>query len=1753
MAPNLSSLLTEQRIQIEQLKRVLINFKKLPKANLTLPKTEGRLANLEKLWEKCESLHVRISQTATQEEIETSSYFRTDEFLTAEDAYLDAADHIQDVLGKLRGNNVLPTRRGNDSSIHGSDGGTIMQLPRIGLPKFSGKSTEWESFRGMYESLVAQSDVLTNVQKLHYLKNSLEGEAALLISTIKVSDTNYAIAWDRLVAEYENQSAIIYANIHAFFDLPIMKSESVTELKRLRDQVSSSLVALSNLERPVEHWDDLLVYVISQKFSPRTRNEWSLLRGKSDRYPTYKEIHDFMTERIRGLSEYPRSGDTGAKDTRSSKARSSVHFISSVKCVSCAGNHGLAKCEEFLRQSVENRRQIVQKANCCFNCLKPDHFSKNCKTKPGCNRCRRPHHSSLHQERFQASQVNSKGQATTTSPLVDKDLNIQSSNTELGSSASVQSVFAQREQRKVPSQVLLATAWVSLRTAEGRVFNLRALLDQGSTYSFISESLCQTMRTKRRRANLRIHCFGETFGGVAKSCVDLVLAATTGCGPSFPFTGYVHQRITAYAASRERPTEVWPHLRDLPLADPNYSNKQPIHVLIGADLYGSLLLNDLRQGPLGTPTAQLTIFGWVLSGPLGKSFSDGETVLTLHCTACDDTNSLLKRFWEDEGLPSAPPPHTEDEEMCERHFVETHTRDSQGRYVVRLPFKSGPPLAIGETFKRASLLYAKLETRLKSKPSISSLYRDFLEEYESLGHMERVPPESCPRHYPVYIPHHGVFRESSSTTKLRVVFNGSYKTSNGTSLNDHLMIGPKLQQDIAAIITRWRQHRFVYTADIAKMFRQISVHRDDVDFQRILWRPSDEFPVQSYRLLTVTYGLAPAPFLAMRVLKQLARDEGKAFPKALPICEHSIYVDDVLFGANDVVTLREIRRQLVGMLECGGFPLRKWTANSLELLSDIPERQREMSDRLINQGDTLKVLGLSWSPREDAFQFLITPPSPATPTKRSVLSTISRLYDPLGWASPVVVTAKILMQELWLRRVEWDALLPSDLTAQWQNYSSDLLHLEKIRIPRWTGMQDGHLSVELHGFADASSRAYAAVIYIRVLHPSQNVQVSLVAAKTKVAPLQTISIPRLELNAVVLLSRLVAWIQNSLKLEKVPLFGWTDSMIAIAWLRQHPSKWKVYVANRVSEVQQRHPAMRWLHVKSKDNPADCASRGIPASDLADHQLWWHGPLWLQEHPASWPCYEEVEPPIKDFSEVLLSETRHQGVHQIASIQEWSLPEEFSSWTRLLRVTAFLRRFIQNLKNKLEKRLLITGALTAQEIKDSTVFWLRSVQSSHFSTELSTLEKGDSVSKKSPLRLLHPIIGKENLIRLGGRLVHSALCYDERHPVVLPRCRVSELLIDWAHRRCLHGGTQLTLRLLRQSYWIISARSLVKSHIHKCVKCVRHSAQTATQLMGDLPSPRVTPSPPFTHTGVDYAGPMDIIKGVSRGQRTTKHYVAVFVCLSTRAIHLESVDDYTTNGFLAAFDRFVARRGLPSDMYSDNGTNFHGADRELSRSFKAVLSDQRFHDSLACDVVTWHFIPPVAPHFGGLWEAGVKSLKYHLRRVIGSHVLSKEEFSTLLCKVEGCLNSRPVAALTDDPSDLSALTPGHFLIGRPLVSVPQQSVLEVNSSRLSRWQRVQAMQEQIWRSWVADYLHSLQTRQKWPASNTDIKIGELVLLKNNLLPPSKWELARITQVHPGMDNRVRVVTLRTAKSAFKRPITQICRLPSSILEGSTGAM
>ena len=328
------------------------------------------------------------------------------------------------------------------------------------------------------------------------------------------------------------------------------------------------------------------------------------------------------------------------------------------------------------------------------------------------------------------------------------------------------------------------------------------------------------------------------------------------------------------------------------------------------------------------------------------------------------------------------------------------------------------------------------------------------------------------------------------------------------------------------------------------------------------------------------------------------------------------------------------------------------------------------------------------------------------------------------------------------------------------------------------------------------------------------------------------------------------------------------------------------------------------------------------------------------------------------------------------------------------------------------------------------------------------------------------------------LHYSRVDYNQRHPVILPDdTTLASLWITEAHQRCLHGGVQLTLSTLRQHCWILRGRHLVKACIHRCLTCVRWKGNTTDQLMGVLPTPRVTPCRTFLRVGIDYAGPIFIRSSRGRGQHARKGYISLFICLATKAVHLEVVSDGTTEAFLAALKRLTSRRGLCSQIYSDCGTAFVGADKELRILLQTV--SHKTDNSW----IVWHpressgsLILLPAPHFGGIWEAAVKSVKHHLRRVLGEHKLTYEELATLLAEIEACLNSRPLIPLSDDPDDLDALTPGHFLVGEAITAIPEPNLEDLPDNRLSRWQLVQKMQTAFWRLWSRDYLNTLQTRE-----------------------------------------------------------------------------
>lgn len=1611
-----------------------------------------------------------------------------------------------------------------------------LRMPQLSIAPFDGTSEKWEAFRESFEHGIDARVNMPAVQKLQYLKSVLRGEPEELVRNFRLTEANYDAAWTLLKRNYNNNRELIVAHIRTLTSFPAC-SESADELRSMANKASSAILALTNLGRATDQWDDWIVFHITEKLDCETRRMWEQSLDVAA-IPTWNQLDLFLQGRIRALACV--SVSSSAKHGSSQKAKPTkirAHQTSKgvpqpaqqpprgdeqhQVCPVCGEVHLITFCNQFRSMSAPDRRRMAADKSLCFICLLAGHQARACQdVRRRCSHCDQKHNSLLH----------------------DPDAPTRASQQQQPA-VQAHTSSAMSGQR---TRVLLATAIVNVRDNGGEIRQMRALLDQGAEASFISENAAQTLQLPRSNERVEVEGLGGVNAGRSTQSMVICVSDRFGSGYSVDVAALVIPRINNQGGERvmnsnQCPARLWPHTSDLEMADPEFMQLHPIDILLGGEVYGKLLMSGVRQHA-GLPTAQNTHLGWILSGPMQQPqhvSTKASHVIVSHHTSVDDQ---LARFWQLEEITTKRQ-RTIDEEACDKFFDETVVRDSCGRIHVRLPMRNDT-VDFGESQRFAVQRQLQIERRFEKAPDFAERYRDFMAQYIELGHMHEVIGASVDmtlrqkmsvarREY--YIPHHAVTKEASSTTKLRVVFDASRRTTSGLCLNDEMFVGPRLQDDLTAIMMRWRKVRVAFTADIEKMYRQFAVDAPDKDLQRIVWRATSSEAMKVYQLATVTYGTASAPYLAIKSLQTLAVLESERYPIASNVVLNNFYVDDALGGADTVAECVEMQQQLLQLLSSGGLQLRKWASNSEEILGRINPAHRECQLPLdIHDGHQISTLGIQWNPVSDEMGFKIDTQANTseTNTKRTFLSAASRLYDPLGWVAPAIIVVKMMFQSLWKLQLDWDDALPSDFAKQWDEIHASLQQLQHVKIKRWINTTRD-CDVELHGFCDASINAYGAVVYARVMNADHTTTTHILCAKTRVAPIKVVSLPRLELCGAALLTDLMVNVRIAMQWPAVKMHCWTDSTIVLAWLRGDPARFNVFVANRTADIQRKIPAQHWRHVGTADNPADCASRGISVNQLLHKTLWWTGPTWLAKPSTEWP-HQTTVPDATD-------ELRVRVNIAVEPERGWELINQISSWCRLIRVTSWCKRFATNCRTRPETRQV--GVLTTAEIVSAREFWVRQAQRFVYRDELRCLRKNQQLSKSSPLRPLNPFVCSDDLLRVGGRLSNAhGMTSAARNPAIVPRrSALSAHLMRDAHQQTMHGGPSLMMAYLRRAYWVIDGPNEARRFVQRCTTCFREVARPRQQLMAALPAARVSPSRPFLHCAMDYSGAIMVRSTRGRGHHATKAYIAVFVCLATKAVHLELVSDLTTTGFIAAYERFVSRRGRCTDLYSDNATNFVGAAATFVRSERALFGDQ-LRSTLATSGTNWHFAPPLSPHFNGLAESAIRAVKYHIRRVVGESTLTFEEFVTVLTKVEACLNSRPLHPMSSDPDDYDVLTPGHFLIGEPLTTIPQRDVLETKTSTLTRWQLTHQIVQRIWKRWSADYLHTLQQRRKWQTASDNVKIGDLVLILEDNLPPAKWALGRVIEAHPGDDGRVRVVTIKARGSTFKRSIVKVAKLP-----------
>ena len=1160
-------------IAADQLIDFYTNFQEIPLVDQTSGSLEAFKIEVKDLWcniKRCYSLCLRADDTSVQDDldaikskyrlssntyinclseiIESAKKLSAIECDTAHNISRGVSHHSlpQSVNDQKSDNNQNSSAEASSSLVPPKDSRHISSIgqttladsaspvPYIKVPPcdtetFYGDYLTWPSFRDMFTAVYINHPKLCSVQKLFHLRAKTKEEANNIVSKFPLTAENFDLAWKALSDQYENRRILVNNQLKNLFNLPTITLESGKNIKELQREVNDCLSILQAHNVDISTWDPILIYLCSNRLPERTLSLWEQSIKSPRDIPSWAEMDSFLTNRYRVLETVsdikcsPGQKRQSFKNPIHSSKRENQHKAfhtksSNFNCKLCKSLHPLRLCPKFAQMSVRDRISKVNSLKYCTNCLSSTHLLSECQSVHTCMQCKQRHHTLLHTS--DSSETHNTPYSPrqrvsqfTTNSHTHNDQDIQSTQNQ--NSLHVQSYFARNNKR-----VLLATALIDIHH-QGSSFTLRALLDPGSEVTFISEVLQRKLDLPVKPIHAQISGMSSVVTATASKLCTLRLGSKYISTFSILANAIVLKRLTSdLPTCTIRQDEISQPI-DIELADPYFYESSKIDLVIGADLYPSIIKEGVKPNIFGSLVAQNTVFGWVLSGPLPQeSCNSFSTVLSFFSEISLDQQ--IAKFWEIEEILE-PKPLSDEDRICEEAYQKTTSRDSNGRYVVCLPFKNPMP-TLGYSRDIALKQLNRLEKSLQRDPDLHSKYNQVLEEYSVLGHMEIVSPKELIRNEKIcsyYLPHHAVTKPDSITTKTRVVFNASNPSSNGVSLNDVLYTGPVLQTDLTTLILKWRFYRFVFNADIEKMYRQILVHPDHVPYQRILFRKLANSDVQDYELKTVTFGVNCAPYLAIRTLLQLADDVQYTFPFAAAILRNDFYVDDVLSGAHDLNTALKAQKELNEALSSAGFSLRKWTSNCFDLIKGFPSTQLydqeflKLEDRSIS-----KTLGIQWNAKQDSFHFFFKiSERDAVVTKRTVLSIISQLFDPAGWLAPVLITAKIIMQQIWRDGTSWDSPIKPLTCHRWKSFFATLPDIHKIKVQRWVRYDPRH-SIQIHGFCDASEKAYAATFYLRVQHNENTWSSHLLCAKSKVAPVKVLPLPRLELCGALLLSKL---------------------------------------------------------------------------------------------------------------------------------------------------------------------------------------------------------------------------------------------------------------------------------------------------------------------------------------------------------------------------------------------------------------------------------------------------------------------------------------------------------------------------------------------------------------------------------------------------------------------------------------------------------
>jgi len=1592
---------------------------------------------------------------------------------------------------------------------------SMITLPKVELEPYAGEPLKFHSFFAAFDENV--HDVVTDGKmRLSRLLQYTTGKAKDAIRSCSLigGEAGYLQARQILATRFGDDYIV---SEHIAKDLKSGKPvRSPAELRQFADELLSGHATLEKMGQLQQVDNQSCIISIADRLQPYIRNRWKRhaveTKRESSVYPKFKDFVNFISKQADEATD-PVYGSWNAhknpsKPTASDGKKSSTSFTTSTQpsqhkrrsCVLCGEDHRLFWCARFKAMKPTERLQIVVNHKLCENCLLHNHVANDCRKPSVCSveGCGLKHTKFIHidnRSNPKTPQTSETSQAQATARVNRADVD-----------------------RSGGTGVCIPIVPVVVNDQ----FNTYALLDTGSNTTFCTRAMVKSLAVQGYNMTYKLSTLGTSSEVKNTEVVNLCVKSKNGKEKIELRNVYVVDDIPV-----ENPivdVAQFPHLVGLPIVV-----QGQVNLLIGQDHAEALIPLEVKKGRVGDPFAVRTLFGWSMNGPLA---SPDNNVSNKRAISNFVSADLSHNLWsvEDEHVSSDKiGMSVEDVKVLEMWNEEVELVN--GHYQIPIPLREC------KIPNNLSVAQSRLESikRTVDRKGWFPLYNDEIQKLLVKDYAERVPVKLYDVNDKVwYLPHHAV-TSVNKPGKIRVVFDCSAKYL-GQSLNDVCMSGPDLINNLQHVLLRFRNHRYAISADVEAMYYQVVVPECQRDCLRFLWYDCDG-NVQHYRMCVHVFGGIWSGSAAGYALRRCVEDF-EASELVREVVRNSFYVDDCLLSVGSVDEAVEVIQGVKEVLKCGGFNLTKFVVNNEILLSEIAEVDRAVQIKDLSADASSKVLGVHWHVKSDTLRFHVKLQEVAQITRRSMLSMVSSLYDPLGLIAPVLVVGRRLFQDVTRLNLGWDEPVPLQVSEAWIRWLESLESLADIVIPRCIvpdGFQDAYM--ELHHFSDASCTAYGCCSYLRCVNKSGQVCTSLVYGKGRVAPIKGLSIPRLELQAAVVAVRVDSMLREQLKLDLGPSIFWVDSKVVLGYIYNETRRFHVYVANRVSEIHRLSDSCQWKHVPGETNPADIVSRG--AESLMSSS-WYAGPQFLRTHKDSWVAPDESVEVDEDDPEVRKAMVSskvskvvshnvevHSEIHPLDKLIDYP-----SEWYSLKRAVSWLLR----VKGQLRGEVVAKGPLTVAELQVAEVVILKHVQDQWFAAEIQSLSAGKVVSKSSRIRDLLPVLGDDKLLRVGGRVKNASITFDRKHPIILPhKCRVALLVAREAH--CVaHVGVEWSLSRLRSKFWVTQGRSLLRKVKADCITCRKMYAPTCTQKMADLPAERVAPGyAPFSMVGTDCFGPVMVKYGRSQAKR----FVCLFTCFATRSVHLEVLHSMDTDSVINALRRFIARRGTPLKIWSDQGTNYVGCKNELARSVKQI-NNSRFYEFCNRQNIEWVFNPPYAPHMGGVFERMVQTVKRVLNAVVDNARLTDETLCTFLCETENMVNSRPITKVSSDASDQAALTPNHLLLLQG-ASSPLPGEFCVADVYRRRWRQVQHLADVFWSRWIKEYVPQLQKATKWHEAQRNLKVNDLVLVADEHTPRGLWPMGIVTHIKLSNDGYVRSVHVKTKASTFVRPITKIVLL------------